>query len=211
MKAGQQLTAGVLRALSSWHSMMQRCFSADCTGFADYGGRGISVCERWLEPWAFIDDMGERGVGFSLGRIDNEGNYEPENCRWETAQQQNSNTRRNVFIDGRTQSETARRLGLSDATVMRRRLAGRQLDVAPHFKRNKLTLDQVHHIKCLLVATRQSNVAIARSFGVSHTLIAQVRRGALWSRVATPDLEQALHTMAKLQMQAAAPTLEWDE
>jgi hypothetical protein len=197
------LTPGVLRALSSWNAMIQRCYDPQSTGFADYGGRGILVCQRWLDPWLFIEDLGERPEGLSLGRIDNERGYEPGNCRWETRLQQNRNTRRNVFIDGETQSAVAERLGLSQATVMRRRKSGASLEKPANFRRNKLDRDQVAAMKAEFSGPR-SNVDIAKQFDVSHTLVAQIRRGRIWADV------HALHTMARLQLQQAEPTLEWD-
>lgn len=188
--------------------MLQRCYSPDTAAFKHYGGRGITVCDRWMDPWAFIADLGERGAGLSLGRIDNEGNYCPENCRWEDDFQQARNTRRTVHIGDQTQSEFASSVGLSESTIMRRRKRGDVLDKPAHFKRNKLDETQVLKIKALF-ATAASNAAIARQFNVSHTLIAQIRRGRLWVGVQAPECA-ALHTMAKLQMQQAAPTLEWE-
>lgn len=78
-----------------WHGMRQRCANPKATGFKNYGGRGIKVCERWLDFENFLADMGERPEGRTLDRFpNNDGNYEPGNCRWATSKQQADNKRR---------------------------------------------------------------------------------------------------------------------
>ena len=72
----------------SWHNMKQRCRDPGDTSYARYGGRGITFCERWLDFNNFLQDMGERPDGLTLDRLDNDGNYEPSNCRWATRKQQ---------------------------------------------------------------------------------------------------------------------------
>jgi hypothetical protein len=78
---------------SSWVQMWQRCTNAKDRGFKYYGGRGINVCERWKDFYAFLADMGRRPEGLSLDRVNNDGNYEPSNCRWATRSQQMKNRR----------------------------------------------------------------------------------------------------------------------
>lgn len=75
--------------------MINRCERSTYRGFARYGGRGITVCKRWRESFeAFFADMGPKPSSkYTLGRIDNDGNYEPKNCRWETMKQQSNNRR----------------------------------------------------------------------------------------------------------------------
>jgi hypothetical protein len=76
-----------------WKSMKNRCFNVNNKSYLDYGGRGITVCERWLKFENFFADMGERPQGKSLDRINNNGGYEPSNCRWATSKQQVHNRR----------------------------------------------------------------------------------------------------------------------
>ena len=75
-----------------WRAMIQRCTNPNTTHYDRYGGRGISVCERWLKFENFLADMGEKPKGLTLDRIDNNGNYENSNCRWVT-HKENCNNR----------------------------------------------------------------------------------------------------------------------
>ena len=80
--------------------MIQRCNNKISVGYSNYGGRGITVCERWLESFEnFYEDMGERpSKKHSIDRIDNNGNYCNENCRWATDIEQANNQRKNIFV-----------------------------------------------------------------------------------------------------------------
>jgi hypothetical protein len=78
----------------SWQAMRQRCTNPTNASWAHYGGRGITVCERWQDSFeSFLADMGERPTGRTLDRVDVDGNYEPGNCRWATPLEQARNKR----------------------------------------------------------------------------------------------------------------------
>jgi hypothetical protein len=107
----------------TWAGMMQRCTNKKNLSYANYGGRGIQVCERWHSFENFLADMGERPQGMSIERVNNDGSYEPSNCRWASRQEQNEN-RRNAFswvIDGVTYgnlADPARVYGVSKTAIM---------------------------------------------------------------------------------------------
>lgn len=82
-----------------WSAMRSRCNSPSDPGFRHYGGRGIKVCQRWDTFAAFLSDMGRRpSERHSIDRIDNDGDYEPGNCRWATQKDQCRNQRSNVWV-----------------------------------------------------------------------------------------------------------------
>lgn len=84
---------------NSWAAMMQRCNNPKNHKFYRYGGRGIKVCERWLKFDNFLEDMGEKpGKGYSIERKNNDGNYEPGNCKWATNVEQAKNRSSNVNL-----------------------------------------------------------------------------------------------------------------
>lgn len=82
------------RTYVSWQGMRNRCENPSNADYENYGGRGIEVCDRWTVFENFVADMGDRPARKSLDRIDNNGNYEPANCRWATASEQRRNQRK---------------------------------------------------------------------------------------------------------------------
>ena len=82
------------REYVSWYCMKTRCLNSNADEYSNYGGRGIKICERWLNFENFLADMGRKpGRGYTLERKDTEGNYEPENCKWATSTEQVRNRR----------------------------------------------------------------------------------------------------------------------
>lgn len=117
---------------TAYNSMIQRCYNEKQNNYERYGGRGIRVCDRWLESSkAFWKDMGKRPPGLTLDRIDNNGNYEPENCRWATLKEQCANRRPRraeflISVDGIFHSalEWSRISGTNKSTIYKRRRRG---------------------------------------------------------------------------------------
>jgi len=90
-----------------WIALRRRCYVETASGFALYGGRGVRVCARWASFENFLSDMGERPSGdHSIDRIDNNGNYEPGNCRWATDTEQARNKRNNVLLTAHGTTKT---------------------------------------------------------------------------------------------------------
>lgn len=125
---GHSTNRGLSPTYTSWTKMRGRCGNKRSHKYPSYGGRGIKVCERWQSFDAFLADMGERPAGHTLDRIDNDGDYSPENCRWATPKAQQVNQARTKFVTFRGQSHplatVADRLGVSWATLNYRVGAG---------------------------------------------------------------------------------------
>jgi len=128
-KHGHTVGGNVSPTFKSWDSMLSRCYSKQNKNYAHYGARGIGVCDCW-NPSAggsfanFLEDMGERVRGQSIERIDCNGNYEPDNCKWATSKEQASNKRnsRKITFNGKTQSimEWAEETGIPYSTLAKR-------------------------------------------------------------------------------------------
>ena len=92
---------------TAWQNMKARCCDETNIGYKNYGGRGIKICDRWLHNYEnFLIDMGPRPRGTSLDRINNDGNYEPGNCRWATRKEQANNCRNNTLVEWKGEKYT---------------------------------------------------------------------------------------------------------
>lgn len=126
VKHGQKGT----RLYEIWHGMKQRCLNPNLAAYKNYGARGIKVCEAWMEFERFFDWAIDAGYkkNLSLDRIDVNGNYCPENCRWITLAQQQTNKRTNILCHCRGEThciaEWSRISGISEDRIRSRLLAG---------------------------------------------------------------------------------------
>lgn len=111
----------------TWQRMIDRCENPNTKHYDRYGGRGIKVCDEWHNFWKFVewsDSVGGRPKGFTIDRIDNDGNYEPSNCRWADWNTQTSNKSSNRFIEFNGKKQTihqwALELGINEETLRNR-------------------------------------------------------------------------------------------
>lgn len=108
-----------------WMAIKARCTNPSATGYENYGGRGITVCARWMDSFeCFLEDMGPRPKGASIDRINNDLGYQPGNCRWADRKTQANNTRRSrkLTFNGKTLgiSEWARQIGIEESSLRER-------------------------------------------------------------------------------------------
>lgn len=109
----------------SYFEMLKRCYDPTVIRYPRYGGRGIKVCKRWRDSFlAFVEDMGEKPEGYSLDRINNDGDYKPSNCQWADRSTQANNKRNNRLIthDGITQTvaEWEKQTGIRSTRIRNR-------------------------------------------------------------------------------------------
>ncbi len=112
--------ADIRRTWNTWQSMIDRCMIPGHVRANRYGDRGIAVCHRWFSFANFVADMGMRPDGKTLDRIDGNGPYTRDNCRWSTPKEQARNTSRTVMVGDMTQREAAIVAGVHESTIARR-------------------------------------------------------------------------------------------
>lgn len=185
----------------AWSSMIQRCTNPKLKSWPRYGGRGIKVCPRWRASFqAFLDDMGKAPVGMMLERKNNNGNYQPGNCKWATAKEQQNNRSSNhkVEFQGviRNLSQWAKEAGMSHETLLDRLKRGWTMEeaISTHptspnrFKKVKrgsahafAKLDEQK--VCSILIDPRSSYHIAKAYGVAPNAIRQIRDGLTWKHV----------------------------
>lgn len=162
------------RTYSSYSAMKARCLNSNNDNYPHYGGRGITICERWSDPndgyKNFKEDMGERPYGTTLDRIDVNGNYEPSNCRWTTNDVQISNQRRfshikqytdeqwedikKDYLDNKlTYDDISEKYSVSSKTIMKRfgsikKIENKKLweEINEYYKTHKVTYNKLSEI-----------------------------------------------------------------
>lgn len=185
-----------------WKAMNQRCANPNNKAFGRYGGRGITVCERWRVSYEnFLADMGRRpSVDHSIERIDNDAGYSLENCVWATKIEQGLNTSRTkpVSVNGKRMSmnQAAAMCGLSGPTLTRRLQAGCGIEEAlsaPKWmisassgkrKDRAMTVDKVRAIRAM-AASGITTTAIARALGLPEPTCRAVVHRKSWKHI--PD------------------------
>ncbi len=178
----------------AWSNIRQRCYTPQNPGYKNYGGRGIRMCKRWRNSFQnFYNDMGKRPPGrFTIDRIDNDGNYSPENVRWASYGQQLANTRKNVRLtyQGKTLHLCgwSRIIGIDHKTIKARFNAGLPMDqvMSPYKqeqKMRKLTPDDVRFIRKNVLNRKVSATALAKKYGVTKRVIYCVEKGVSYKNV----------------------------
>lgn len=176
-----------LRRYRMWRGMHNRCYNANQKSYLHYGGRGIFVDQRWHGREGFENfllDMGEKPEEATLERIDNDGPYSPNNCRWATKAEQASNKRNNrwITVNGQTMTlaQWARQLGCSPSNILHRLSSGmseEQAVTTPITERpnSKLTVADVRFIQQNYPLMTSSQ--LAKKFGVTKKTVLNVIHG----------------------------------
>ena len=173
-------TSSEQRTNQCYKDMKDRCYNVRSQRYHTHGGRGIKVCDRWLESYEnFVSDMGIKPDGYSLDRIDNDGDYSPDNCRWATPKEQALNRRTNVYItyngDTLTISQWAEILGIS-FNALCKRLARWTIEEALSSERkdvHEIDEDTKEEILARYFEGGISQSKLAKEYGVSQGVISK--------------------------------------
>jgi len=170
---------------------MQRCYADNNISYRDYGGRGITVCDKWKKVEGFIEDMGKRPIGKTLDRIDNDGNYCRENCKWSTPKEQARNRRNSIYIEYNGENlmiaEWAEKVNIKEMTIRSRFSKGWDAEKILTTPTNDLS---IRSRPSVMIEYKNEIIALsdlARKFNIKYyTLRRRLKNG--W------DLEKALNT-----------------
>ena len=189
-------------AYASWKAMKERCYRTYHPAYRHYGGRGITVCDKWKDSFeAFFADMGERPVGKTLDRIDNNGIYEPGNCRWATGIQQHNNksSNHNMSHSGiiSSMSEWSRIIGMRAGTLSERLRRGMSV---------KKALTKPLRPKCLITfkGKTQSMADWVRETGLNQSTIwrrINIHKWSVEKALSTPiDVKKRNHKAVGIKL-----------
>lgn len=182
----------------TWRAMKARCLNPSHQAYDRYGGRGISVCERWMDFESFLSDMGRRPIGKTLDRINNNRGYSPDNCRWATWTEQQRNRRDNVSltIGGiyfPSISAAAEHLGLKRKTLERRVRKGWSVDRLPKSTEPvrgddhpgaKMTYAKAEQLRLDAITLKGSGIStktLMEKYGIKKSLVAMIISRKVWS------------------------------
>lgn len=171
-----------MREYRIWTNMKTRCLNKRSPAYPRYGGRGITICDRWKNKFAdFLSDMGRCPDGWTIERVDNDKGYSPENCVWATPLQQCQNRIGLRKIQGKTVAEWSRITGISQGTIRSRlKLGWPEAKVFdPITSNRKLAPENISYIR-MRVQLGVTHQDVADEFGVDRSTITAVMCGKNW-------------------------------
>lgn len=177
------------REYKSWKRMKERCLNPNHKSYPRYGGRGITVCERWKNSFLnFYSDMGPKPQNHTINRLDNKGNYCPENCRWASVEEQNNNKENSHLLtyngETLTLSQWAKRFNINSGTLCNR--LKRNWDVE-----KSLTTPVANNEKLITFKGKTLNISQwAKKIGIKpKTLSRRLKRGMPLSKALQNNIQ----------------------